>query len=362
MITKSIAKAFCIVLIISSIFSMPSLTFGGYTLKDNLIAGHSILKIYDSNNSGLSGKGVYGVFQDSEGLFWIATIYALHQYDEKRDQWVDFLGYGAESSSYNIEFMGQSVDKKIWVAGNQTGADDKPNVSSFDGRRWWNDFGPSRSNLKGFIQAMFPGKDGKLWFAISNKLAAYDGREWSFLKPVAKKVNGIQSGIQDSEGYIWLGTMQGVFRVDQYKQEWRVYSEVASRFVRSIYEDRKGRIWFADQDDRIAVYKKDTDAWTYYSLPAYMVRIPRPSEPDFKHTDKLAAIRLGIDAIHEDRAGKILFATPKGLFSFVEKENKWELFTQQNSNLPSDLITCITEDDSGRIWIGTGKGLIVLAP
>ena len=55
-----------------------------------------------------------------------------------------------------------------------------------------------------------------------------------------------------------------------------------------------------------------------------------------------------------------MFGSHEGLFTLNEAEKKWELATSENSGLPTDWVTSISEDKLGRIWIGTSNGVVIL--
>jgi ligand-binding sensor domain-containing protein len=58
----------------------------------------------------------------------------------------------------------------------------------------------------------------------------------------------------------------------------------------------------------------------------------------------------------------MLFATERGLVTFLESEKKWAVYSSQNSGLPDDYITALMEDRAGRILLGTNRGVVVLEP
>lgn len=179
----------------------------------------------------------------------------------------------------------------------------------------------------------------------------------------------VRAGLQDSEGNIWLATSDGIARFNESRHEWSILDPFEQKVnvgpqlgrsvyadaqvidgVYNIYEDRTGRIWFAS-----AVlpgfhfsFDKHTKSWAHYRLVDHLPAI-RPNDA-----------RLGLTEMYQDRFGRMMFGTNLGLLTFTEAENKWELYTRENSGLPDSLITTIFEDRSGRIWIGTGKGIVVL--
>jgi ligand-binding sensor domain-containing protein len=58
----------------------------------------------------------------------------------------------------------------------------------------------------------------------------------------------------------------------------------------------------------------------------------------------------------------MMFATARGLVTYVESTKKWELFTSKNSALPVDVVAAIMEDRSGKTWLGAGHHILVLEP
>lgn len=76
--------------------------------------------------------------------------------------------------------------------------------------------------------------------------------------------NGVTSMLEDSKGFIWFGTYDGVNRYDGYELE--IYKNtvdkdiLASNRVRSISEDDKGNIWFGT-DEGISIYDYEQEAF-----------------------------------------------------------------------------------------------------
>lgn len=82
--------------------------------------------------------------------------------------------------------------------------------------------------------------------------------------------------------------------------------------------------------------------------------ILRKNRLNFYHTE------FSVSGICEDKSGQVLFATDIGLISFKEKSNEWNLYTIDNSALPDNYVSALLIDKTGRIWVGTGKGIVVL--
>lgn len=56
----------------------------------------------------------------------------------------------------------------------------------------------------------------------------------------------------------------------------------------------------------------------------------------------------------------MMFGTKIGLITFNEHDKEWQILNTENSVLPDNRITTIFEDRSGRIWVGTDAGIVVL--
>jgi|GEM_PF-1508882 ligand-binding sensor domain-containing protein len=65
--------------------------------------------------------------------------------------------------------------------------------------------------------------------------------------------------MQDSKGYIWMGTNMGVSRFDGYSfKNFDNNDGVAGNTILDIYEDYKGRIWFISLSARLSYYYQDS--------------------------------------------------------------------------------------------------------
>lgn len=331
----------------------------GETRGNDQVAGHRVLRVYDRGGSQSLGRGIDAIFQDRKGLYWIGTFLGLDQYDETRDEWASNSPDKSRLLDSAVRMIVEGLDSRLLAIGSGTSPRGKSNVYVFDGDRWSQD-ARLVPHLKHGVRAVFSDRDGELWFANQDKLLKQDGQRWTTFRPPLEMLCFVQSGIQDREGYIWLGTSKAIVRFDPDKQEWRKYPLSPLSFVTSIYEDRQGRIWFSDKEGNCYVHDKGRNSWTHHNL---LDRLPPgPAPPSGKRTlsRTLAFMRIGVNAIYQDTAGQIMFATDRGLLTFLESENRWELFTPENSGLPSERILCITESRDGRIWMGTGNGIVVL--
>ncbi|MFT4644682.1 MAG: signal transduction histidine kinase/ligand-binding sensor domain-containing protein [Planctomycetota bacterium] len=119
----------------------------------------------------------------------------------------------------------------------------------------------------------------------------------------------ISKVLQDSEGFIWIATYDGLNRYDGYRIESFFHdnnniASLSSNRIRTLFEDQKKRIWIG------------TDGYglNYYSLEnGKIVRIKAPNNYDI------------INDIQQNSEGEILVASSQGLFKVLENEKSFSV-------------------------------------
>ena len=174
--------------------------------------------------------------------------------------------------------------------------------------------------------------------------------------------------IQDKDGYLWFGTINGLNRYDGY--EFRVYSNdpadsfsISDNFISSLLEDKDGYIWVGTVNGYFNRFDRKTEKFTRYYINDYfeIVEQPNPVYYDFP----LAFSRNqtnSITAIKEDTAGYLWISTwNNGIIRFDKKnETAVHIYNDPKStgSLSCNRITDIILDKQGEIWIATfGDGI-----
>jgi ligand-binding sensor domain-containing protein/serine phosphatase RsbU (regulator of sigma subunit) len=194
--------------------------------------------------------------------------------------------------------------------------------------------------------------------------------------------NKVYTLLQDSKDYIWLGTENGLSRFDGRDFEnFSSHDGLAADGVKSMVEDPLGNIWFGHLNGGVSRYNGhvfeianfdsltisgditsiaitgDKMWFTSFSDGAILTDFPVkeishiPSK-QFKGKEGLSDQVVGSEV---NKAGEFICVTDAGLRKYYADENKFE-----NYRLPKMTTyfhtTCLLEDSSGNVWLGTYNG------
>ncbi|MCC6816712.1 MAG: regulator [Saprospiraceae bacterium] len=148
----------------------------------------------------------------------------------------------------------------------------------------------------------------------------------------------IRSIFQDSKGNLWFGSLgEGVVRYD--KNTLRYFTHLdgfISNSVNAINEDRDGNIWLGTDN---GLYKYDGRIFTQYSVK-----------------NGLNQLEISRKSILVDRKGSIWIGTHNGIYNYIPSADSsnglcFSLFEK----LPPLDIKDLMEDKTGNLWIATAK-------
>ncbi len=202
-----------------------------------------------------------------------------------------------------------------------------------------------------WVHSIFQDKYGFMWFGTDDGLNRYDGYNFRVYRNNFQDQNSISSSIvmamlEDSKGDLWIGTRQGLNLFDRGKERFIRHHKFLQQEISSIVEDKERNLWIGTTND---LFRLDFKSDSLYSYP-----------PNIISHDRILASSGGIRALLIDSRDHLWIAADYGLFlynkekdSFIDYFHKDEdLYSISNNDLYS-----ILEDKSGRLWIGTSKGL-----
>ena len=174
--------------------------------------------------------------------------------------------------------------------------------------------------------------------------------------------------LQDSRGYMWFGTINGLNKYDGY--DFTIYSNnpndsttISDNVITSIFEDSKNQIWVGTVNGYLNKFNRNTETFDRYFIKNYLVTELTPPTGYFEYPLIFSRnMNISITSIAEDQHGYLWITTwGDGVLRFDLNNMNAEHFyySRDNANsVSSNRTTKILVDREGVIWIGTfGSGL-----
>ena len=167
----------------------------------------------------------------------------------------------------------------------------------------------------------------------------------------------VKTMYQARNGDIWVATRQAeVYQLDRNKKVKHIFSG-KNNFIGNVYhimEDRKGNLWFSTKGNGL-VKAEQTNSNTGYSFTRYVYDEKNPSSisgDDVYYTFEDSRNRIWVGLFG---GGLNLLTSEKGKVTFKNKFNSFAHYPKYGLYME---IRNITEDKTGRIWVGTSDGLM----
>ncbi|GAB4499919.1 MAG: hypothetical protein OHK003_17840 [Anaerolineales bacterium] len=206
------------------------------------------------------------------------------------------------------------------------------------------------------VNAILQDRKGFLWVGTDDGLNRYDGYGFKVYKPdlndpFSMSDRSITDMVEDDQGFLWIATrMGGLNRYDpvsgkfaQYMHDKNDKQSIASNNITSLWVDESG-LWVGTNNGLDFLDFK-TNTFTHYAAEKGGVIPPSNS----------------ITTLFMDSTGALWIGTSDAGVSYYDRKNNLFKTYKNNSyntkSLSSNRVLSITEDENGRVWIGTGNGL-----
>lgn len=154
---------------------------------------------------------------------------------------------------------------------------------------------------------------------------------------------------QDSYGFLWVGTQDGLSCYDGYT--FKIFSHnpidtlsIANNYIYSIAEDNDRNLWIGTRGG-VSMYRRAEANFTNYY---------------FDLSNSKSHTNTGVYNVLLDKSGTIWLKTVDALHRFNAKTREFKQFPHFNNvfNSPSEFdISPLIEDSNGTIWLGSKDGL-----
>jgi ligand-binding sensor domain-containing protein/signal transduction histidine kinase len=148
--------------------------------------------------------------------------------------------------------------------------------------------------------------------------------------------NAVICSLQDSRGFMWFGTKDGLNRFDGYtfkvfRHNPRDSSSIGSNFIHTLYEGADGTLWVGTED---GLYRYDNSTESFRLLDV--------------------APKGQVRAIQGDSTGNVWFVSGFSLFRYHPASRQLQYFSVDSFFEASSL--CLSPD--GNIWVATTDGYL----
>ena len=158
----------------------------------------------------------------------------------------------------------------------------------------------------------------------------------------------VETIYQDSKGYIWIGTNDGLDRYNgyefkHYKHDKYDKNSIANNYIVDIIEDKNGYIWVSTIGGLSRINLDKDEIKNYYSK---------------EDSGNLSNSNLWQLLCTKDN--RLIASTIDGLNVYDKNKDKFTRILYKEGELPSQYIYSLEEDINGHIWVGTDNGLVEL--
>lgn len=246
---------------------------GTFNAGVNKVSGNEVTRFFNDVNepNSLSSnriKDITGI--DNE--IWIATDNGLNKYDKATGMFTVYKKTEDENSVINNEIRVLHIDKEgmLWI-GTRGG------ISTFDRQgkfTSYNEVLEKNGVYEKTVSAIYEDSEGIMWFGLGNDggLVKYNketGEVKNYLSDDNKNslsFNNVRSISEDSGGNIWIGTQDGLNKLNKNREEFTVYlynDGLSNSFIYGVLVDDYDNIW-ATTNYGLSMYDQSEDKFVRY--------------------------------------------------------------------------------------------------
>ncbi|UYQ95884.1 ATP-binding protein [Chitinophaga horti] len=309
-----------------------------------------VLKKAPGDPGGLPDNNIYSFYKDREGGIWLGTLYQGVGY-LPRSFW-PFRRYFSNPAlaSFSGNVVKEIVEDEggnYWVGTEDAGLN-KLDAGTGNAVRHIVNIRTQGFSNNYIYNLLLDGRH--LWVSsLENGIDIVDTRTNQLLKHYETSP---ESGLKSSTtscihktpgGDILVGTTIGVYRFDREKE---IFVPIAGLPERDWYlyvmQDSHGDIWTANSNK--GVYRLDPQT-------------SKPENFSFSASDETSIASNKVNSIFEDSRGRIWFATENGLCKWNPGSHTFTRYGKAEG-FPSNFILAMLEDAQGRLWVTTTQGLV----
>lgn len=232
---------------------------------------------------------------------------------------------------------------------------------------------PPDGNSFVHVTGMAQDTSGFMWFTTKNGLFRYDGTRMLSFHHDPSDSNSLASDhlediAIDPEGNIWLATLgEGLERFDPVTGVFTHFrhmpgntQSIAHDYITAVLVDQQNKLWIGNSAG-LSRMDLSTGHFTHYAYNPSDPHSLSSNEAIEIYEDKNGTIWIGTGSVYSIHAGDISYGGLNRFDRDTEKFTRYQHRPGDTSSLINNKVSAIYEDSRGTFWVGTaGDGLHVM--
>lgn len=248
--------------------------------------------------------------------------------------------------------------------------DPKRDLNEFGNQVWLTENGLPQNT----IQAITQTHDGYIWIGTQEGLARFNGVSFVVFdkdNTPSLKSNDIRALSEDRNGTLWIGTSYGLVKMmNGAFTSFTTAEGLPDNSVAALATGPDGTVWIATSSG-LARYSRDSLARVSGAVDDIQaVFVDRSGVTWIGTTDGIKSLKddtlvetrpgrelagRSVSAIIQDQAGRLWFGTDTGLIAYDREQS---ISFSTTNGLPDNHINYLASDREGCVWVGTSGGLV----
>lgn len=334
---------------------------GGINLFTAKVIPTEFMENAPGNPKSLSANPVNAIYEDADGTLWVGVVEGgLNRSSRVEDGFAHFTTANSGLCHNSVSALATDSKQRLWIGTWGGGIDvvdrDNPrniqiHMLDFPG------FG-----LRPYIGVFMPDaiNDG-MWIGTSRGLFFYDIATETLHEPfqhAAIDPRGCVGAAIDCDNHLWIGTMNGLIDIDlqsRCNNSWN---------ARALYYKLDAPQSNLREKISYLYYASDSTLWVGSDIHGLYRRRVADGQETFENiTTEQGLIQNTVKSIAEDNQGRLWIATDRGLSCYYPDQELFANYSQEHG-LACDQFywNAALRSRSGHLYFGTVKGLVDINP